>query len=922
MSLRLITPFVNTNIPGAYPNVVVQSQPVGLASSGIVVIMGEADGGPGYNQVALSKQVFTPDQLALVQQEYIGGQIVDSFTALAAPSDDPNITGSANLIYIAKTNNGTSASSALPGSYGTLSDSNYGVDGNLYNYQILSVDAGVPPMLSGNTVPSFGSALDGASFSLRLNGGAVDVITLSSGSSSPVSPAEAAAGQSAASAAYTSLGARTPSSAISPVLDGQTLTPGNYNTGAASLAASGPGTLTFNGAGVYVIKTSSTLVTGAGGIATIALTGGATAANIYWVVGSAATINSGFSGTFQGNVIAETSITVSLGGTVNGSLIALNGAVTLSAATNVSAQSAPLLNYAGSFALLGASGVTNTGASVATGNVGSSPTNSIAGFPPGTIVGAAHSNIAELVTELNLLLPSGIVASAGSSMNVVLTMTAEGDPYAQGSSQSFELIDSTLGDLAALGLSAGLVLPSQLPEVELNIVRPDINVNQSIDVSAAVALEVGYQGTSGTISVSATTISTTVVGGIGANLSIPISQYTTIAELAAFIAAQPGYSAVCPANAQQLPPSVLDRVSDVGIASSGAGLLPGQIWDAAYLFAQAAATSALVFTVGADGKVGLPAPMSASLYLAGGTRGATLAVDIVNILNQIGGINCNMIVPLFSEDASLDIAAGLTDPASTYTIEAINALVKSHCIQYSTPALKKNRICLLSWLGTYASAAAEAQSLGNYRCSLTMQQVSQVNSQGVIQLFQPWYASSLAAGMQAGGFYKSICNKAANLISFTDPSGFDSGSPGDVEEALSAGLLFLSQDTGRAGYWVSDQTTYGFDTNFVYNSIQAVYDSDLIALDLAQSFFTQFVGQSLADVSASAALSFLTQKMDGYLKLKLIGSSSDAPLGFKNASITIDAPEMDVKVEIKLATAIYFIPININISQIMGTAGT
>jgi len=96
----------------------------------------------------------------------------------------------------------------------------------------------------------------------------------------------------------------------------------------------------------------------------------------------------------------------------------------------------------------------------------------------------------------------------------------------------------------------------------------------------------------------------------------------------------------------------------------------------------------------------------------------------------------------------------------------------------------------------------------------------------------------------------------------------------------------------------------------------------LIALDLAQSFFTQFVGQSLADVSASAALSFLTQKMDGYLKLKLIGSSSDAPLGFKNASITIDAPEMDVKVEIKLATAIYFIPININISQIMGTAGT
>jgi hypothetical protein len=62
--------------------------------------------------------------------------------------------------------------------------------------------------------------------------------------------------------------------------------------------------------------------------------------------------------------------------------------------------------------------------------------------------------------------------------------------------------------------------------------------------------------------------------------------------------------------------------------------------------------------------------------------------------------------------------------------------------------------------------------------------------------------------------------------------------------------------------------------------------------------------------------------MDGYFKLKLIGSSSDAPLGFKNAKIVINAPEMDVAVEIKLATALYFIPLNINVSQITGSAGT
>jgi hypothetical protein len=234
--------------------------------------------------------------------------------------------------------------------------------------------------------------------------------------------------------------------------------------------------------------------------------------------------------------------------------------------------------------------------------------------------------------------------------------------------------------------------------------------------------------------------------------------------------------------------------------------------------------------------------------------------------------------------------------------------------------LKKNRICILSLQSTYLLDKQEAQSLANYRCSLTMQQATQVNSVGVITTFLPWYTACIAAGMQTGGFYKSICNKYANVISFIDPSGFDSGSPGDVEDALSAGLLFLTQDTAGSR-WVSDQTTYGFDTNFVYNSIQAVYTSDILALDLAASFQSAFVGQSLADVNAATALSFLAQKMDGYKKLKLIAASSDAPLGYKNQSVTIQGPEMDVAVEIKLATAIYFVPISINISEVQSSAG-
>lgn len=351
-------------------------------------------------------------------------------------------------------------------------------------------------------------------------------------------------------------------------------------------------------------------------------------------------------------------------------------------------------------------------------------------------------------------------------------------------------------------------------------------------------------------------------------------------------------------------------------ASSGTLTLVSGTGDATIAFSSFMSASVTVVA-------GLPGAMALPAYLSGGTLGGTLAADIVNVIELLAGINVNIIVPLFSEDASEDILLDLTDPSSTYTIEAINVGVKNHCIQYSTPSLKRNRICVLSYWdntkNTYANAKASAQSLGNYRCNMCFQQVSQDSSAGVITTFMPWYAACVAAGMQAGGFYKSITNKLANVISIFDPNGFDNGSPGDVSDALSAGLMILTANAAGS-LWVSDQTTYGYDANFVYNSMQAVYDADIIALNMAAGFQAQFVGQSLADVDAATALSYLAQLMDTYKKLKLIASSDDAPLGWKNASVQINGPIMTVNVEIKLATAIYFIPININISQVQTSA--
>lgn len=713
MSQRLANSFVNTNIPGAYNETTVKSNPVGLGASGNIVIIGEADGGESYQTVALKDNSFTPDQLSRVSQKYTSGPIVDAFRALSAPSADADITGTANRIFIVKTNAGQKAASVVDTNYGSLAAQNWGKDGNKIKYQVTSIAAEVAPTKTSGVIAAFGAPLNGAEFKVRLNGAAETTVTLS-----------------------------------------------------------------------------------------------ATAGD--------------------------------------------------------------------------------------------------------------HSSAALLASEISAQLPAGMTCVASGLTAIVISVNVDSAAYRKGWGKSFELIDSS-ADLASLGLAAGLTVSSKEPGVELQVSRADIGLSETLDVNAAIALEIGYAGTSAvmTIDQTAKTLTTTVVGGSGANLAISLSDYRTVADLAAFIAAQTGYSASASASVQQSAPSVLDEVTAQPIASTGS-VKPGRIKNAASQWAKVVATSrAVAFT--ATAKAGLPAPMANAVFLSGGAKGATLAADVIAAVQQLAGIQVNIIIPLFSRDATADIADGMTDSSSTYTIDAIHAAVKSHNIMYSTPKLKRNRIAILSNWGTYAESKAKAQGLAQYRCSLAFQKVSQIDSTGAIVSFLPWYAACVAAGMQAGGFYKSICNKYANVISFTDPSGYDSGSPGDNEDALDAGLLMLTKDTA-GNRWVSDQTTYGYDTNFVYNSIQAVYLADILALDLTDSFQRAFVGKSLADVDAATALTFLAQKMDGYRKLKMIAGSDDAPLGWKNAKVAISGPEMDVAVEIKLATAIYFIPISISISQVQSSA--
>lgn len=106
-------------------------------------------------------------------------------------------------------------------------------------------------------------------------------------------------------------------------LTGASLTPGVYSGG--ELSVTGELTLAGTAESVWIFQAASTLTIGSGAIVTV--TGEASVCNVFWQVGSSATIRTGAQ--FVGTVMADISVTAETAATIRGRLLARTGAVTL-----------------------------------------------------------------------------------------------------------------------------------------------------------------------------------------------------------------------------------------------------------------------------------------------------------------------------------------------------------------------------------------------------------------------------------------------------------------------------------------------------------------------------------------------------------------------------------------------------------------
>jgi hypothetical protein len=183
--------------------------------------------------------------------------------------------------------------------------------------------------LAGSTITSTGATVLNGNLGISpgsaLTGFPPGIVT---GGSIYLADPVAAQAQSDLTAAYNDAAGRVcPGPPLPGDIGGTTILPGVYCS-ASSVGITGIVTLNGNGNpnAVFIFQIGSTLTTAAGN-SVVNLIGGAAASNVFWQVGTSATL--GTYTRFSGTILAQASITVTSGAALNGRALARTGATTL-----------------------------------------------------------------------------------------------------------------------------------------------------------------------------------------------------------------------------------------------------------------------------------------------------------------------------------------------------------------------------------------------------------------------------------------------------------------------------------------------------------------------------------------------------------------------------------------------------------------
>jgi hypothetical protein len=464
---------------------------------------------------------------------------------------------------------------------------------------------------------------------------------------------------------------------------------------------------------------------------------------------------------------------------------------------------------------------------------------------------------------------------------------------------SYGTIKAKKAGLAGNSLTAAISIVSQQAIITLTDELKGVQEISSA-IGGNVALNIlSAAATSATLTINATTITTTAVGGGAAALSIPKKQFNTIGQLVTYISNQAGYTCTIVAGQDNRPLSDLDQVSGVDIKTGSYGLKT----DAADIAKFFAASALVDFTPTAT--AGLPTAL-VKTYLSGGAAGATSQANFQACLDALLGQDVDFIVPLFARDASADITDGLTDASSAYLIDSIHAGIRSHVAAASTVKGRHERQAIAAFKGSYANSKLKQTALAAARVKLHIQDSQVQDSTGTLVVKQPWALATMDAAMKCAAVVGlSNLNKKVQISGFSHVD-FDPSTQAD--DALANNICFVEKAPGGGFQFGADNTTYALIQDaWIWNRSAVIYAADFAAKTLRLNL-QKFIAKRNSDISPETVKNQLVVALDALRGAGVIvADGATNGKGYKDLAVTLTGNQVSFNVTLALVENIEFI---------------
>jgi hypothetical protein len=416
-------------------------------------------------------------------------------------------------------------------------------------------------------------------------------------------------------------------------------------------------------------------------------------------------------------------------------------------------------------------------------------------------------------------------------------------------------------------------------------------------------------------------------GSSEAAFSLTFENYPTIGALCDAINDKAGWSCSVPSVLRNFPSASLDEVSAVGAYSEDSSK-PARIKRDSQAIQDLIADSSIVEIDGVS-ETGLP-DAEGRFNLANGAKGSSNSSAFDAGFAASLGETYNVALPCISQDASEDVLSGLTDPASSYDIETVHAMLDTHLRLRSSIKNRKEAQGMVGYRKqSKDDVYTQSTTLGSELIQLCMQDCLIVDSSNELNWKQPHIFAAALAGARLGSEVgEPLTHK---FLAFSGVGHYVNTSTGivqgdfdpeiDFEPAIDAGVTFTEPSSGGFRV-VVDNTTYGRDANFVFNRGSVMEAAQYIAKTVRADAELAFIGKKTSFATASAIKSRIRSKLVQLFEDEIMSPSDDAPQGFREDTFIVEVSgnTAEVQVEVKPVQGLDFIFITFTLGDTQQSA--